>query len=71
MTSEEKAQIDSMSYADMLYHVRFEPLGSAFFNSGTELGAYTWQKYQRLCLDTSQDERVAASKSIGWGGNDL
>ena len=66
MTSEEKAQIDGMTYEDMLRRVRFDSLGSLFFNSFSVAGKYAWARWTQLCQDTPHEERVAASKSIGW-----
>jgi len=61
-----KTEIDAMSYEDMLRRVRFEPAGSEFFNSSTELGGYAWSKWEQLCIETFIGDRVAASKRVGW-----
>ena len=66
MTAEEKAKIDSMCFEDMLRRVRFDPIGSRFFDAETEAGRYAWDKWTKLCNDTSAAQRVAASKSLGW-----
>ena len=67
MTAEEKAKIDSMCFEDMLRRVRFDPIDSRFLDIETEAGRYAWEKWTQLCQATPREERVAASKSLGWG----
>lgn len=64
MTPEQKAWIDNATYIDMLAKVRFAPLG--YFANDTEHGRYAWARVIELNRITPQEEKVSASKRIGW-----
>ena len=67
LTPENKAAIDAKSYEELLRGVRYEPLGSEWFQG--ETGEYWNQRMNELRALPGGDERhVAASKSIGWDG---
>ena len=59
-----RESIDTMSYEDMLRLYRFEPIGSKLFTS--DIGAYFMDRFDYLRDTVSLQERVAASKNVGW-----
>ena len=64
MTAEQKAWIDAATYRQMLERWRFAPIGDPMFIDDT--GAYFEKVFKQKREATSDTERVAASKSIGW-----
>lgn len=66
MSPKEKLTIDLMSYQAMLSRVRFDMPGSAPYFDGSERAAYFWERWCHLCEVTPSEERVAASKALGW-----
>ena len=63
MTPEQKAWIDLATYEDLLRRWRFAAVGDSMF-----VGA-TGQYYSQIMAEkrgTTNDNGVAASKSIGW-----
>jgi len=63
LTEKNKAEIDAMSYEQLLRKWRFAPAGDELFKS--ETGAY-WGKRMAELRDKGVDH-VGASKRIGWG----
>lgn len=63
LTPESKAEIDSKSVYDLLYGVRFAPVGDARFQDGN--GEY-WMKRLAELRAQDPDAYVAASKEMGW-----
>lgn len=65
LTKEKKAEIDALPYRELLYRVRFSPLGSPDFTG--EVGEYFLKRMEELRSAPGGNEmHVAASKSIGW-----
>lgn len=65
MTKEEmKEWIDKASYKALLSKIRFEPVGSKWFDG--EMGTYFMERYVYVRKQTPHTEQVAASKRIGW-----
>jgi hypothetical protein len=64
MTKEQKDWIDNASYEDLLRRWRHAPLGDAFFSG--ECGDYYKAVFNKKRSETTDGERVAASKRIGW-----
>lgn len=63
MTAEQKAQIDAMSYEELLEQWRFGPVGDPLFVG--EAGAYFSQRMHQLRNEPGGQERhVAASKRL-------
>jgi hypothetical protein len=63
-TEEMKKWIDGASYKQLLELWRFAPVGSPFFEG--ELGDYYAEVMKRKGEEIGNDERVQASKDIGW-----
>lgn len=63
LTPENKAQIDSMSYIELLSLWRFAPAGDPRFQG--ETGAY-WGSRMNELKNANPAEAVEASKSLGW-----
>ena len=63
MTPEKKAEIDAMSYRDLLTLWRFSPAGNPMFVG--EVGEYFASRMFEL-RDAPGCHAVAISKSIGW-----
>ncbi len=65
MTFDEmKAWIDNASYKSLLAKWRNHPVGSPWFQG--DIGKYYSEVMKRKYTETPPEERVAASKSIGW-----
>lgn len=64
LTPEMKAEIDAMSYEDLLRGWRFAKIGDERFQG--EVGEY-WGKRMFGLRDADPAAAVAASKRIGWG----
>ena len=66
MTEEEMIEwIKSADYEDLLLKWRFEPIGSVWFRG--KVGESFTNRFYYLNETLDQEERVAASKEIGWG----
>lgn len=63
LTPELKAEIDSKSIYELLYRVRFSPLGDEMMQD--ESGKY-WLKRMDEKRREDNDAYVAASKEMGW-----
>ena len=59
--------IHNMNYEDMMRLVRFAPSGHVYFVSGTPLSEVFNARLEYLRSITSPEDRVRASKRIGWG----
>ena len=67
ITEEQKAEIDAMSYEDMLRLVRFAPTGHPLCRNDTGTGDYLFARMRELREQPGGDVRhIAASKRIGW-----
>lgn len=64
LTDDIKKEIDGMSYEEMLGNWRTHPVGSPLFQD--ESGTYFAEAMKLKRDSTPHEERVAASKSIGW-----
>lgn len=65
LTEQLKAQIDQMSYRELLSKWRFTPVGDPMFQD--ESGKYFGERMAELRRAPGGDEKhVAASKSLGW-----
>lgn len=62
LTPENKAQIDEMSYSQLLSHWRFAPIGDPWFQG--ETGKY-WSERMHELREKGADH-ISASKSLGW-----
>ena len=62
LTPQRKADIDSLSYADLLERWRFAPAGAAQFQG--ETGKYFAERMASLRAEGANHTR--ASKMIGW-----
>jgi hypothetical protein len=66
VNDEKKAEIDAMSYEQLLRLNRFEPIGSPWFQG--YVGTYLMLRMAELRgAPGGQAEHVRASKAIGWG----
>ena len=63
LTPELKAKLDNSSYAELLSHWRFAPIGDEIFQD--ESGKY-YQEVMFAKRDADPAAAVCASKSIGW-----
>jgi hypothetical protein len=61
---EMKRWVDGASYVELLRKWRFEPSGSPWFEG--EMGEYFQAVMSQRSQETSGEERVRASKSLGW-----
>lgn len=64
MNESMKQWIDNASYHSLLSRWRNSPIGSPWFQG--EIGEYYTKKMQEKQATLSHDERVSASKSVGW-----
>lgn len=64
MTEQIKREINDMSYETMMYHQRFDPPGSVLHMG--DIGQYFAMVMQVKAEHTTNEERVAVSKKIGW-----
>jgi len=67
MMTDDKREIDSMSYEDMLRRHRTAPSGHRFFVSNTEVADYFSNRMSLLRSEIGEIEHVRISKKIGWG----
>lgn len=65
MTEIERRWIDNATYEQLLAKVRFEPIGSPWMVGDT--GKYFMDTLNNVRENTPDEERVRASKAIGWG----
>lgn len=65
MTPEQKAWIDGATYQQLLEKWRFAPIGSVLFQG--ECGEHYRQVMEKKRDAITNEERVKASKDIGWG----
>ena len=63
LTEENKAYIDSLSYASLLARWRFSPAGDPWFQG--ETGDY-WGDHMSALRSQNNERHVRASKDIGW-----
>lgn len=63
LTPENKAIIDAKGIMDLLFGIRFLPVGNPWFQD--ETGEYWMKRYTEL-RDKDNDAHVAASKALGW-----
>ena len=61
-TKENKKAIDSLSYGQLLYKVRFAPMGDPWFEG--ETGIYWGRRMGEL---KNSVDHVRISKEVGWG----
>jgi len=67
LTPENKAEIDSKTYTDLLCRWRFALTGDPWFQG--ETGDYWGTRMSELRAQPGGNRRhVAASKAIGWAG---
>ena len=67
LTDELKAQIDALSYEDLLSRWRYSPVGDKIFQD--ESGEYWAKRMAELSSRPGGNSvAVAASKAIGWDG---
>lgn len=59
-----KAEIDAMSYGEMLKKWRFTPIGDPMFRLGA--AQYFVSEMDRKEKLLTPEQKVAASKSAGW-----
>lgn len=64
LTAEVQEQINSMNYQTMLWHRRFDPVGSPWWMG--EVGEAMEARLVQLLHETPDEAKVHASKSIGW-----
>ena len=64
LTPETKAQIDAMSYEDMLRLWRFAPVGDPFAGETGTAADYFVKRMSEL--RTQGADHLGASKKIGW-----
>ena len=64
LTDEKKAEIDAMTYQEMLAKWRFAPLGAPLFQTGP-VADYFAERMSRLKAE-NPGGAVAASKALGW-----
>jgi len=62
MSESQKAEIDAMSYEDMLHLYRFSPIGHPYFEMGTEVAEYFAKRLQELKVKV---DPTLASKRVG------
>lgn len=67
MMTDDKREIDSMSYEDMLRRQRTAPSGHRFFVANTEVAQYFSDRMRLLRSEVGEIEHVRISKKIGWG----
>lgn len=66
LTNELKAELDALSYRELLRKWRFSSAGDPVFQG--ESGEYMAQRMSELRSEPGGDARhVADSKAIGWG----
>jgi hypothetical protein len=66
MTDDEMIEwIHTASYEDLLRKQRFEPIGCPWFCHGRVSQAFG-ERFKELFLATSMEDRVEASKRVGW-----
>lgn len=63
LTEKLKAEIDSKNVYDLLYQVRFAPIGNELMQG--ESGTYWCKKLQEK-READPGDYVAASKEMGW-----
>jgi hypothetical protein len=69
MTEAEKKWIDNASYRDLLYKIRFAPVGEPMFTGDT--GEYFVKvQRERRAAPGGDGEHVRASKEIGQRGSE-
>lgn len=68
ISPETKAQIDTMSYKEMLRIWRFAPAGSSHLLQG-DTGEYFKNEMFRKKDELPHDQQVAISKELGWKTN--
>ncbi len=61
---EMKDWIDGANYRQLLCKIRFEPANSKWFDG--KIGNYFYIRFSRVKSQTSTEDRVSASKSMGW-----
>ena len=66
MTDAKKAEIDGMSYEDMMRRNRFAPAGDPLFVG--ECGDYFLKVMSKKREEVGPTAHTAASKRIGWDG---
>lgn len=64
LTATLKKQIESMSYTEMLRHRRFDAIGSEWWMG--DVGAAMMDREKILRGQTTEDDRIEASKHLGW-----
>lgn len=65
LTPEAKAEIDAMTYEQLLRKWRFATLGNPMFQG--ERGSYFADRMSELRRKIGHDAAVQASKNVGWG----
>ena len=66
MTKDERIEaLSVMSYQQLLHLRRFEPMGSPWFR-GDEVSEAFENYFKIESAKLTQEQRVAASKNIGW-----
>jgi len=65
LTPEVKAEIDAMTYEQLLRRWRFATLGNPMFQG--ERGSYFADRMSELRRKIGHDAAVQASKNVGWG----
>lgn len=65
ITPELKAEIDKMTYYELLSKWRHAPLGDPLLQG--ESGDYFAARIKEVRANISDADKVAASKSVGWG----
>lgn len=65
MTQEQmKTEIDKMTYTQMLYKMRKEPVGSPWFMG--KIGDYFMKVMKQKEIDMKNEDKTSISKLIGW-----
>jgi hypothetical protein len=64
LTIENRSHIDSLSHYDLLYKIRFAPVGDEWMQG--ETGAY-WLQRRETLRQADLGGAVADSKALGWG----
>lgn len=64
MDTKTKETIDNMPYIEMLRRVRYAPAGDPMFQGDT--GNYFNQVFEAKRQALTVDQRVYASKQVGW-----
>ena len=65
LTPEVKAEIDAMTYEQLLRQWRFSPLGDPIFQG--DRGSYFADRMSELRRKIGPEAAVQASKNVGWG----